>query len=345
MNPPPPIDPQGQKSNTGYSSHINQNTPYPLPTPPGSYPNSHLYDSNPAPPSSPPYGQLDPASNQILNPYATGPSTSYGYQSGAGIPPAPPVTAQRNKASKWLIFFIVSAILLLIISSFIVGNVVNNTIATNNANATATAQVITNHLATATAQAQATAAALANPYQPSGTLAWIDPLTQASKWQNGSDVSWGGRCQFVNNAYQIYQSPPKKFFRCEEPSTYSNFAFEVKMRIDQGDCGGLIVRHNDNGHYLLEVCQNGNYDFFNYPSHRDSITLTRGNAPAIHQGIDQLNVIAVVANGSSFDLYVNGQKIETVSDSTYSQGALGLVAVAYDNMTAVTYQNARLWTI
>ena len=48
---------------------------------------------------------------------------------------------------------------------------------------------------------------------------------------------------------------------------------------------------------------------------------------------------------SSFDLYVNGQKIDSASDNTYSQGFIGLTADAINNATMVTYQDARVWTI
>jgi len=70
-----------------------------------------------------------------------------------------------------------------------------------------------------------------------------------------------------------------------------------------------------------------------------------GNSPAINQGAGKLNLIAVVANGSSFNLYINSQKVGNASDSAYSQGSIGLVAGAYNNATTVTYQNARIWTI
>jgi hypothetical protein len=51
------------------------------------------------------------------------------------------------------------------------------------------------------------------------------------------------------------------------------------------------------------------------------------------------------ANGSSFDLYINHQKIDSASDSTYSQGSIDLFADAPDNATMVTYQNVWVWTI
>jgi len=267
---------------------------------------------------------------------------------------------------------VVTIALLIIVRSLVTGGIIYNSVATNNTDGAATAQAIANSdatttaqnvnatatahkHATATAQAQATAtfsAANASPYQPAGTLAWVDPLSQPHKWQEGANADFGGKCQFVNGAFQITQTPPNKdflykYFQCDEFNAYSNFAFEVKMRIDLGDCGGLTIRSDTSyaNLYLYEVCQNGSYYFHKYTSNSSSTSLTRGSATAINQGLGQLNVIAVVANGSTFDLYINRQKIDTANDNAYSQGIFGLIASAYTNPTAVTYQDARVWAI
>jgi hypothetical protein len=113
------------------------------------------------------------------------------------------------------------------------------------------------------------------------------------------------------------------------------------MTINQGDRGGLIIRQS----YAFSVGQNGSYIFFKWLPNSDPVTLASGTSSAIKQGTNQLNVIAVAANGSSFDLYVNGQKIDSASDGSYSQGSIGLSADASNNATTVTYQDARVWTI
>ena len=116
------------------------------------------------------------------------------------------------------------------------------------------------------------------------------------------------------------------------------------MTINQGDCGGLLIRDNSDHskYYVFEVCQDDSY-FFWSASH--TIPLRSGNSSAVKRGRGQLNVIAVVANGSSFDLYVNNQKVDSASDGAYSQGNIGLMAHAYNDATTVTYQDARIWTI
>lgn len=328
-------------------------------------------------PPAPPIFLVPPPPPRPLPSMGATPATPFPLASGGyALTPQTSAVYNRPKPSQWRTVLIVTIALLVIVSSLAIGGVIYNTVATNNtdavataqaiansdatttalnANATTTAQAIADDNATATAQAQATAtfiAANADPYQPAGTVAWVDPLSQPHKWQEGANADFGGKCQFVNGAFQITQTPPNKdflykYFQCDEFNSYSNFAFEVKMTINQGDCGGLTLRSNTNTSnlYLYEVCQDGSYYFYKYTANSSSMSLTRGNAVAISKGLGQLNVVAVVANGSNYDLYVNGQKVDTANDSTYGQGILGLVASAYTNPTAVTYQDARVWTI
>ena len=186
-----------------------------------------------------------------------------------------------------------------------------------------------------------------DPYQPRGTLALADPLSQTYEWTSGTNPSWGGQCQFINGAYQISQSKLQRNYVCDSNDMYSNFTFEVKMTINQGDCGGLGIRSNsDNSNdYFFEVCQNGTYSFYKYTSNSSSVSLKAGSSWAIIQGTGLMNLIAVVANGSRFDLYVNDFKINSTSDGAYDQGIIGLVADDQHKSTVVTYQDARIWTI
>jgi hypothetical protein len=55
------------------------------------------------------------------------------------------------------------------------------------------------------------------------------------------------------------------------------------------------------------------------------------SSSAIHTGLNQPNTIAVLANGITLNLYVHQQKIDSVSDSTYSHGQVGVVAAAYSS--------------
>jgi len=261
-------------------------------------------------------------------------------------------TRNRNLPSKrHSIVFITVALLLVMVGGVLAVVSVNNTSATSSASATSTAQSITYDRETVAARAiNSTATAIVanpDPYRPpSGTLAFVDQLSQPKAWGNFSDTTSGSQCQFVNGAYQISQPQPQptKPYQCYEGNQYSNFAFEVKMTINQGDCGGLVIRDNSNQskYYVFEVCQDGSYFFW---SAGHTTPLRSHNSSTIKRGQDQLNVIAVVARGSNFDLYINSQKVDSISDSAYSQGSIGLIAHAYNRATKVTYQDARVWTI
>jgi hypothetical protein len=276
--------------------------------------------------------------------------------------PTKPVLPPPNKW-KWRTLATVTALLFSIVAGMLLCNVHSSPTPGPDANATAsavaahdaTASVVAANNATATAAVWATAV-VKNPdlYPPAGTLALVDPLSQPYEWTAHSDANWGGQCQFVNGMYyQIHQLPSNKFYPCVNDGPnghdiYSNFAFEVNMTITQGDCGGLTIRDNGDtsNAYVFQVCQNGSYSFDKYVSNSNSTNLKqKNNSPAINQGTGQSNVIAVVANGSTLDLYVNGQKIDSTSDPSYSRGNIGLIAEAISNETTVTYQEAKVWTL
>ncbi len=73
--------------------------------------------------------------------------------------------------------------------------------------------------------------------------------------------------------------------------------------------------------------------------------MTQGSSPAIKQGLNQTNLIAVVAQGTNIALYINHQLLGNVTDSTYSHGPVGLFAVVYTQPTEVAFSNAKVWTL
>ena len=220
-------------------------------------------------------------------------------------------------------------------------------IATAGTHMTATATAATDIVPTATAIPPTPTPVLYQYRQSLGTLTWTDSLSWPDdRWQEeGSDPSEGQWCRFVGGVYQISQ-PQLGTYYCKDHNDplYSNFVFEVNMTIVNGDCGGMDIRNNDNTgqDYIFAICSDGRYYFKKYASNNgsDEATLRQGN----YQG-NQSNRIAVEANGGEFDLYVNGQKIDHVSDYGYSQGTIGLLAWNNGDATTVTFQNASLWTL
>ena len=264
-----------------------------------------------------------------------------------------PVPRRRtgfNKEKRIVVLLVVVLLLELSFGSSIIGIVQRAAQNTNDAVATAQTKSY-DTAATATAQAWATAnvsviAANPNPYG-GGTLVLYDPLSQPNQWYNNSNDSWGGACQFTNGTYRISQSKPNRTYICSVTLDFSNFAFEVKMKIIKGDCGGIDLR-DDGSHrkdYLFEVCQSGYYSLYRYTENNKATSLISNFSSAFSTRWNHSNKIAVMANGSTFYLYVNNQKIDTVSDSTYSHGQIGLLVNDTNNPTEVEFSNARVWTL
>jgi hypothetical protein len=170
--------------------------------------------------------------------------------------------------------------------------------------------------------------------------------SQGYGWSEFSPNSIGGACQFIGGAYHVRETKSGYLNACfAEKSNFSNFAFEVQMRIIEGDCGGLLFRSqstNRQTFYHFEVCQDGTYAFFESFS---NTLREHSSSTAIHPGLNQSNVIAVVANNHTLDLYINRQKVDNINDSTSSQGEIGVVATYRADPTEVVFSSAKVWII
>jgi len=209
---------------------------------------------------------------------------------------------------------------------------------------TATAQVNANAMATATA-----IAANPDPYPPGGgMLALLDPLRDNSQGNNWDTTA---NCAFTGGAYHVSAPNVHVFVSCAAKSTnFSNFAYEVQMQIIKGDVGGIIFRADTthNTHYLFNVTDTGNYELLLCSGNTCHDIIATASSIAIHNGLNQANLVAVVAIGNTITLYVNNQKIASATDSTYSHGAIGVAANAFatnGHPTEVVFSNAKAWMV
>src|SRR6266487_1736478 len=189
------------------------------------------------------------------------------------------------------------------------------------------------------------------PYPPYGTLALDDPLSDNShgySWSEGGDSL--GTCDFTGGAYHVNAIQQNQGKGCVASTNFSDFAYQIQMTIVKGDGGGDIIFRDDetkgNGYYFF-IGQNGSYELGNYNNCKVNCTLKplrNGYSAAINTGLNQSNLVAVVASGSTIDLYVNHHKIDSYSDSSYSQGQIGVVAFDVNSPTEVVFSNAKVWT-
>lgn len=226
-----------------------------------------------------------------------------------------------------------------------------------NTNATATAQTQLN--ATATVQAanatatiqSANASATAATYATavSGTLALDDNLqdnNQGHNWDTTTIVGGGG-CAFINGAYHSSMPQTGYFSPCfAQVPIFSNFSYQVQMTIVKGDQGGIAFRANAStgSFYYFHINRNGRYGLEVYNNDLSSSIISEGSSPAINMGLNQPNLIAIIANGNNLDLYINMQHITSTTDGTYSQGQIGVIADNTGNATDVVFSNIKVWT-
>jgi len=118
------------------------------------------------------------------------------------------------------------------------------------------------------------------------------------------------------------------------------------MTIVQGYCGGVSFRGDVDlkNLYYFEVCTNGHYFLGTYQNTKLSKKLIADKtSSAIHIGLNQPNTLAVVATGSQIDLYINNQKIDSATDSTFTQGKIFLLADDSGTTTEAAFSKMRLW--
>jgi eukaryotic-like serine/threonine-protein kinase len=190
-----------------------------------------------------------------------------------------------------------------------------------------------------------------NPYPPYATLTLDDSLSNQShnyNWPEGSDN--GGSCAFTAGVYHVNapQQTSSYHICMVSNSNFNDFAYQVELTIIKGDAGGMSFRfdtdYTKGDFYVFGIRQNGQYALDLYKNYLLVTTLRSGSSSAINTGLSRSNLLAVVANGSTIDLYVNHQRIDGVSDSNYSRGEIGVFAIDLTGPTEVAFSNAKVWT-
>lgn len=265
-------------------------------------------------------------------------------QHNASDPISEPSLKPMSKARKVLLLVAVLVLLLGGIS----GGVILTRSHSSPSNATQANGANTTNPADA-AMLQATATAQANNL-------FIDPLTQNIHGFQIDDQHF-----FKNNAYHILnkgQNSAAEVVRQSFPQ--KTLYYQLTMEEIAGDdtsptnTFGMIFRYSQtNGNetfYTFEIRNEGGgsqYGFYKYDSSKAKsgspwTTISTLNKPGkeFHggHGDKAVNTVRVLADGSSFTFYVNGQQVGTAKDTAYQSGSMGMLVnlkgteVAFTNM-------------
>ena len=218
--------------------------------------------------------------------------------------------------------------------------------------ATTVAQAVLQAQVKSTAQASlqlsATAAAL-TPQQiyaqaTSGTPVINDPLTSSAgnTWYQFGTLTNG--CYYGGGAYHV-RFDRKGFLFCYAiNSFFHDLAFQVQVTILKGDIAGILFNMTVNGGYLFAIGQAGGYGLFLLKENSTS-KLTSDTNAAINTGLDQPNLLTVIARRGKIYMFVNRQPVGHLSDSTYSSGQIALYGEGANNSTDVAFSNVQVWSL
>lgn len=181
------------------------------------------------------------------------------------------------------------------------------------------------------------------------------PLTFSDDFSNaesGLDVSGQLTYVYDQGAY-VLQSFQENYFgaRFRERPVVSDFILEVDARIVEGPDNaalGISFRRQDaRNYYNLMVNGKGEY-LLRKSVNRSWQSVGTANwtfSPAIKTG-RAMNRLKIMARGSEITLWVNGQQISTVQDSSFTEGQVAFalqspvgvpsIKVAFDNLRITT---------
>lgn len=112
----------------------------------------------------------------------------------------------------------------------------------------------------------------------------------------------------------------------------SDFDVSVDARQTAGSTKtkyGILFRQTDsNNEYIFSITGDGSYALSYYQDGEYHVLIFPKGSPAVSPG--EVNRLRVVGSGSRFTLYVNGQDVAQVDDTTHAQGAVGVWVETYD---------------
>ncbi len=171
---------------------------------------------------------------------------------------------------------------------------------------------------------------------------------RSQTWGTGTDAD--GAVEYENGGlrFQIYRA---LFFIWSGPSdeTYSNIRIEVTAKNNSSDPNatfGIICNQGvvDDNMYYFAVTANGQYAIAKGAVASEDLFLTNNDEWAdsdlIPLGADSYRVGAECGNGT-LTLFVDGQQIDSVQDSTYTSGMVALFAWSdeEENGTDITFDD------
>ncbi|HSG44278.1 MAG TPA: hypothetical protein VLA72_14105 [Anaerolineales bacterium] len=153
-----------------------------------------------------------------------------------------------------------------------------------------------------------------------------------SNWGTGTDSDRS--VEYLNDALRIFVNTDFYFVWSTPTSEdYENVHIEVTARNNSDDLTGAFgiicnLQITDTSYYFA-VTGAGEYAIGKYTFAGDTLLTNDGQwsgSDAIISGADSYRIGADCGNDGTLTLYVDGQQVDSVKDTTYSSGGVGLFA-------------------
>jgi hypothetical protein len=167
------------------------------------------------------------------------------------------------------------------------------------------------------------------------------------KWTESTSADGKYSCAFSGGAY--HANAP--YTPCLAQATnFGDLAYQVQMTIVKGEFGGLVFRvdSSQTKYYSFLIDSSGTYSLITSVDNtgtRDYV-LHKGTSTFFKRGLNQANLIAVIARGSSISLYINKHYVISASDNRYRSGQIGLFGGNYTQAPAdVVFRHVQIWQL
>jgi hypothetical protein len=166
---------------------------------------------------------------------------------------------------------------------------------------------------------------------------WVDDDSGVWSVADGVYKMSGSQPQILASRYSYYDE------------NFDNFSYQVDVRRTQGNelpGQGIIFRGDgtDQNHYVFHIGANGKYFIY---KRVEGVTIKLipvwTFTSAIQQGLDSWNTLKVVCQDSTMEFYINSILIESLIDSEFFTGKVGVRAVESSSVQNIMhFDNARL---
>ncbi len=341
---------EASPSDPTVASSSAQSSPYPYP----SHPEASLSDPTVASSSA----QSSPYPYPPPNPYDTPSFTPppNPYDTPSLIPPPPPPPSHHRRPSVMSMALLIILVLLIVGTGGFLFFRMGPSSGQPQPHASPTTQAQQGSVtpsptiqATANSSAQTPQDLYAQITQTSPVL--DDPLqmNDTNNWTESTSAD--GSCAFTEGAYHARVQQQNSYMLCMAQATnFSDLAYQVQMTIVKGEFGGMVFRTDSSQakYYSFFIDSSGTYTLITSVDNtgtRDRV-LHKDTSVFIKTGLNQANVLAIVARGNTIYLFINQQYITSASDSTYHDGQIGVFGGDYTQAPAdVVFSHIQVWKL